>query len=153
MADYDEDSNPIGPPPTMEDTTNDDDLLAYTLGIRKNIVEKIYADNNGAAPTESKMVATVDSMLRGIESIAMGRKKIASEEKSTQAAEAMQAALVDATLRRATDFRNLYEFAPGTVKTIPTLPEGLERPAFVNGEMADLPSQETCDDFQRRMAE
>lgn len=153
MADFDENGNPLGPPPTMEDTNNDDDLLAYTLGIRKNIVEKIFAENNGAPPTESKMVATVDSMLRGIESIAMGRKKLASEEKSNQATEALQAALVDATLRRASDFRALYEFAPGTVAAPPALPDHLEKPNFVHGEMAELPSQETCDEFQNRMAD
>lgn len=58
---------------------NDDEVLAYTRGIRVKVVQEVMA--SGKAPTETGDRILLSDMLKGLESQALASKKIASDEK------------------------------------------------------------------------
>lgn len=141
---------PTTPPPPLETFKDDDDILEYTLGVRRQIVETLYAKSGGAIH-DHKDIGAVDAMLRGMEGIALKRKQIKVEEQTNDNNTALIGALVAETLRNANEFSKIYR-SEKPVGSIPVLT--IDAPAtFVEGEVADTASRETCEDFMERMAD
>lgn len=103
---------PAEPLPQM----SDDEVLAYTRGIRIKVVQDVMAD--GKAPTETGDRILLSDMLKGLESGALASKKIASDEKQNSNTAAVVAELL----------RNIDK------NTAFTAPNG----ATYNGEIVDV---------------
>lgn len=119
--------SPAAPLPQM----SDDEVLAYTRGIRIKVVQEVMA--SGKAPTETGDRILLSDMLKGLESQALSSKKIESDNKRAD-----NAAVVVAEILRSIDkntaFTNLAgghggeiidvaaQVVPMSIPDIPALP-------------------------------
>lgn len=110
---------------------------------------------NGQIPNDPEQLDFLMKNLKDMDSSAVARSRIKSEEKTSEAANASMIALVGQTLQAMRGGRGLppvevIDVEAATVN-VPTLPEELERTNFVPGEMQIGTIHEDVDQFKQRM--
>lgn len=87
---------------------NDDDVLAYTRGIRVKIVQKITTNvESGGMPVDNGQANLLTNMLNGLDSQAMGNKRLAQEQRNND-----NTAAVVAELLRSIDKNKAFQLTP-----------------------------------------
>jgi hypothetical protein len=111
---------------------------------------------NGQIPNDQESLDLLMKNLKDMDSSAVARSRIKSEEKTSEAANASMIALVGQTLQAMRGGRALPPVevidVEAAVVDVPQLPEHLERKEFVAGEMQIGTIHEDVDQFKQRMA-
>lgn len=130
---------------------SEDEVLQYTHGVRKAIVDKI-TDNGQKIPAEDpKLLHTILATLDGMDRSALGRKKIQSEEKLAGANQAMAAGIIATVLQQVGSGHNLpFTSAEGIERAIPVLGNDVPEPVLVDGEIDTNAPQQSFESFQRK---
>jgi hypothetical protein len=88
---------------------NDDDVLAYTRGIRVKVIQKITSNTETQGmPVDNGQANLLTNMLNGLDSQAMGNKRLAQEQRNND-----NTAAVVAELLRSIDKNKAFQLAPG----------------------------------------
>jgi hypothetical protein len=117
--------------PTVS-SDSDDAVLAYTCGIRQQLVAAIV---KGGMPAETKEQMVLLTALADMDRTALGKKKIKSDEGVSGARVAAAATL--AQLFMDPRLKQLGQARPGETGAIPVLADHLEMPLLVHGELDD----------------
>lgn len=127
---------------------SDDRVLDYTLGVRRQIVEKhLQATNFAADPEAQKLVL---QSLDGMDRVALGRKRINADVEQNQTNAKMQA-LVATVLMQTRDPKFMggtQTPVAGAARAAPVLGNEVPDPVVVAGEMAQSPIAMTFAEFQ-----
>lgn len=128
---------------------NDDEVLAYTRGIRVKVVQTITSNpESKGMPVDNGQANLLVNMLNGLDSQAINNKRIAADQKNTDNMAATVAELLR-TVNRNTAFT--VEQVPGQVVDVearvlpPTIPDVVAMP----GEMDVAPPQLDYTSFVR----
>jgi len=123
---------PINVPAKFE---SDDAVLDFTLDVRRTMVAEF---TRGGLPINDKdQMVMLQETLRGLDSVAIGRKRIKVEEKSNADLNESRQAIAE-LLRQQAAHRQRGTLIEGeTVPTavIPVLDESIPRPTVVDGEL------------------
>lgn len=131
---------------------NDDDVLSYTQGVRKAIVDAKIAE--GVEKLDAKDATVILSALADMDRQSLAKKKIQSDNNNAEADRLAQQ-IIAKTFSQLGN-RSPFAAAPGeqTVKAIP-----FEAPEVIVGEFTELEgeaeigiSDETYSDFMKRTA-
>lgn len=127
------------------DSLDDDQILTYTHGIRKQIVAGIMEE--GKVPKDTREIQALAGVLNDMDRAAIAIKKIKSDEKVADSANVSGAALVAKLLK---------ELNPSAIKnadvmdvTPPTLGNEIEKPEIKPGETDIGTSSLTFEDFSK----
>lgn len=112
---------------------------------------------NGQIPDDPEQLDFLMKNLKDMDSSAVARSRIKSEEKSSEAANASMIALVGQTLLSMRGGKALPAVevvdVQDAIEKVPTLPAELERTSIVDGEMQIGTIHEDVDSFKQRMNE
>lgn len=133
------------PPPEV---SPEDEVLAYTQGMRRRIVNKLTNDGKTIPGTESKDILILNQTLDSMDKAALGKMRIKVEEKANQTQE--QAAGMIAQLLQKVTSQKPFEVIEGVAREIPQLPESVPAPRLVEGETATVAAQQDFDTFTAR---
>jgi hypothetical protein len=127
---------------------SDDDVLAYTCGIRQQLVASMV---KGGMPADTKEQMVLLSALADMDRTALGKKKIKSDEGVNGAR--VTAAATLAQLFMDPRLKQLGHARAGEVGTIPVLGEHVEMPALVQGELDDYTGAMSYETFMAAQQE
>lgn len=128
---------------------SDDDILAYTRGIRVKVVNSLMT--GGAVSGENSDRILLTNMLSGLDSQALNSKKLAADQKNSD-----NAAVIVAELLRNIDRNSAFQIAPGAVPQghiididARVVPNSIPDMPAVPGEMDVNPAQLDYTSFVR----
>lgn len=127
---------------------SDDEVLAYTRGVRIQVVQEVMA--SGKAPSETGDRILLSDMLKGLESQALASKKIASDEKQNSNTAAVVAELLR-SIDKNTAFTSLGGGKGGEIidVTAQVVPSYIPDMPALPGEMDVAPPQMDYNTFVR----
>lgn len=130
---------------------NEDEVLAFTHQQRLSMLGKVLKD--GAVPEDPSMAKVAVSLLKDMDAMALGRKRIKADEKIADSQEAA-AGLISRVLTAAAATRPYQLRNPSDViaRPAPQLGSEVPPPLLVEGETAVVSAPETYESFVARAA-
>lgn len=113
---------------------NDDDVLAYTRGIRVKVIQKITTNTEThGMPVDNGQANLLTNMLNGLDSQAMGNKRLAQDQRNAD-----NTAAVVAELLKTIDKNKAFQLQPGDPSVVDV--EARVVPAHI-GDVPGLPGE------------
>lgn len=131
-------------PVTTPELPGEDEVMAFVHGKRMEVLDIMMKKGLPEDPAEVK---TIVSILKDMDSQAIGRKRIKTEEKQNNNQE--QAAGLIAQLLNAAAGTNPFKVT-GAKRPTPTLGKEIPEPVLVNNETSTALQQNSYDDFIAR---
>lgn len=130
-----------------QDDFNEDQILSYTHGIRKKVVNSIMED--GKVPKDTKEIAVLAGVLSDMDRAALTSKRIKTDDKNSQA-HAGAAGLI-AKLLSSINVKNAQtdplSIDNGYVP--PEIPDNVQLPSVASSELGQGTSTTTYEDFAK----
>lgn len=135
----------------VAEVVNDDQVLDYTQGIRRQLIGHLTKD--GKMPADLKEQSMLLQTLDGMDRVALGRKRIKVEEKANnnQAAMAGLVAHMLTNVRRGrglnADGTPIAAAGSAPARSAPVLSDSIPEPVLVPGETSAAPMRMSWEDF------